>query len=134
MRQKQEGMILVFVVVIIGIVSIMYASIYILIGIENNIYQSLEDRTKAYYIAESGLEKGVAQVRQNITTSIPLTLNPFAPEYSGEHSFEVLIEQTGPENYTIKSTGIYRNTKRFVEATVLKNSDVFEIQSWKEIN
>ena len=62
--RNDKGTIIIFVIVIVAIVGILYSSVYILLGIENKNSQSLMLRTKAYYVAESGLERGVAIVKQ----------------------------------------------------------------------
>lgn len=132
-RKKQEGTIIVFVVVIIGIIGLLYSSIYILIGIENKIHQSLTNRTKAYYVAESGLDRGIALLRQNISNSF-VGDNPFATQYKDTHRYEVIIIQPQPDLYKITSTGTYNNAKRIIEATIVKTDDTFLIQSRIEIN
>lgn len=133
MKKNQDGMIVVFVVVIIGIISILYASIYVLIGIENNIYNSIGYRTKAYYVAESGAERGLAMVKRDITSPFS-SENPFSMQYSEEHRYDVTIENDGFGNYTITSIGRYANTTRKVVVVVKRTDTEFNINSWKEVN
>lgn len=132
MVNNQKGTIVTFVVVIIGIVGLLYISTYVLIGMEHRIHYSLINRTKAFYIAESGLERGEALLKQNIVDSFMLE-NPF-PEYKDFHRIEVTITEVQPNIYKITSTGTYKNTKRTMEAVIYKTEDEFSIQSWKEID
>lgn len=134
MRQNQKGAILIFVVVIIGVIGILYSSIYIIIGIENRIQKSLEYRTKAYYVAESGLEKGLATLKESSNVNPFSCENPFTPQYKQNHQFSVIFEQPQINIYRITSTGTYVNTKRTIEAVVFKDGNTFLIQSLKEIN
>lgn len=133
MKNNQKGAIILFVVVIIGIIGILYASVYVLLGTENKIYSSLENRTKAYYIAESGAERGVAMVRQGSIASFTIS-NPFTPQYKDAHQYDVTISQPQTDTFRIYSVGTYKNTKRIIEIIVLKQNEDYVIQSWKEID
>ncbi len=132
-KEGQKGAVIIFVVAIIGIIGILYASIFVLIGTERKIHQSLINRTKAYYVAESGLERGVALLKQGNDSSFTCD-NPFSAQYKHEHGYDVTIVQSQPDIYTITSTGTYSSAVRRLEAVVLKNAENFSIQSWKEIN
>lgn len=135
--RKDKGTIIVFVVVIIGIVGILYSSIYIFLGLENKNTQALMLRTKAYYVAESGLERGVAIVKQQdaFNTFFPFTLaNPFSSEYNESHQCNVTLTFVQNGVYNIRSVGTCKNVKRILEAVVNKSVDAFSIQSWKEVN
>ena len=134
-RKAQNGTIIIFSVVIIGIIGLLYASIFILIGTERKIFQSLENRTKAYYIAESGLERAIALIKQDSDTLSFTIENPF-DQYTVEHKIIVTISQPEPDPavYYIESLGIYNNTKRKLAATVYRSIDSFAVQSRKEIN
>ncbi len=132
-KQNQKGAVIIFVVAIIGIIGILYATLYVLIGTERKIHQSLTNRTKAYYVAESGLERGIALLKQGNSSSFVCD-NPFSAQYKHEHRFNVTIVQAQPDIYTITSTGTYDNAVRRLEAVVLRNDETFSIQSWKEIN
>lgn len=138
--KKNKGTIIIFVVIIIGIVGLLYSSVYVLIGIERKINQSLINRTKAYYIAESGLERGLAIAKQKgkdeFETSFPFTLtNPFSPQYKEGHTCTVsLVFLPEADKYIIRSEGKYGTVEKIVEAEILKGSDTFLIQSRKEAN
>lgn len=133
MRKNQEGTIILYVAVIIGIIGMLYTSIYALMNIESRIHQSIENKTKAYYLAESGIERGEALLKQGIVT--PFTcVNPFSPQYVDNHQFSVTITQNQPDTYTISSTGTYRNTKKVIQAIVIKSQYTFSIQSQVELN
>ena len=139
LMKKDKGTIIVFVVVIIGIVGILYSSIYIFLGLENKNTQALMLRTKAYYVAESGLEKGLAIVKEqdevDVVTFFPFDLtNPFLPEYKEPHECNVTLASEQVGVYKIQSVGTCGNVKRKLEAVVNKSVDDFSIQSWKEIN
>lgn len=134
-RQK-NGMIIIFVVVIVGIISILYASIYVLIGIENRIEYSLESRTKAYYLAEGGIERAMAELRAKdikITTTIAIT-SPFPTEYKAVHGINVTINPTSENTFTLTSTGTYGITKRDIQVTLSKNGTDLTVDTWKEID
>lgn len=130
---KKAGSIMIYVVVIIGVVGMLYSSIYVLMATENRINISLTNRVKAYYIAESGLDRGIAFLKQDIVA--PFTCqNPFAPQYKSTHQFDVVVVQVQPSIYKITSIGTYDNAKRTLEATVFKTVDEFLIQFRQEIN
>lgn len=106
-------------------------------SIERKINQSLESRTKAYYIAESGLERGAAIIKNqsNFASFFGFTLNdPFAPNYKEHHSVTVNYTALPGNIYRVRADSIYGNTKRSMEADILKTVDTFSIQSWKEVN
>lgn len=135
--KNDKGTIIIFVVVLVAIVGILYSSVYILLGIENKNSQSLMLRTKAYYVAESGLEKGVAIVKQQDTfeTFFPFDLtNPFYPDYKEAHQCTVTLTLEQEGVYKIRSVGTCKNVKRILEAVVNRSEDDFSIQSWKEVN
>ena len=137
--KNNKGTIIIFVVVIVAIVGILYSSVYILLGIENKNSQSLMLRTKAYYVAESGLERGVAIVKQQdvdvFSTFFPFDLtNPFSPDYKETHQCNVTLTLEQAGEYKIQSVGTCKNVKRILEAVVNKSEDDFSIQSWKEVN
>ena len=134
MIKSKNGMIIIFVVVILGMISILYSSIYILIGIENRIYTSLESRTKAYYLAESGAEQAMSLINQNSDTESFPSNRPVFPEYKNDNWYTVDINLTPPNIYTIISTGHYDKAKRIVEVVATKDLDGMNIESWKETN
>lgn len=132
-RKNQEGTIILYVAVIIGIIGMLYTSIYVLMDIESRMHQSIEDTTKAYYLAESGIERGEALLKQGIIT--PFTcVNPFSPQYVENHQFSVTIAQTQPDTYTITSTGTYGDTKKIIQAVVISSQYTFSVQSQVELN
>lgn len=133
MKSNQKGSVIVFVVVIIGLIGLLYTSLYVIVGTERKIYYSLANRTKAYYIAESGIERAMALLKQGISDSFAYD-NPFASHYKDFHRYDVVTESIGPNTYKITSTGIYKNTKRKIEVEVVKSEGNLIIQSWKEIN
>ncbi|MGE5472693.1 MAG: hypothetical protein ACM3UU_00540 [Ignavibacteriales bacterium] len=135
-KKGQEGAIILFVVIIVAIIGILYSSVYALISSERKIHQSVENRMKAYYIAESGIERAEAIIKASDPDHIPegFTLNkPFETQYPEEHSITVVIEKNVP-SYKITSEGKFRATKRKIEAEVIKQDTNFNIQYWKEIN
>lgn len=137
MRNKdQKGAILLFVVIIVAIIGILYSSIYVLISSERKIHQTVEYRMKAYYIAESGIERAAAIIKANddehIPEEIPLD-KPFAEQYKEDHRIDIEIEKN-PPTYKITSRGEFKNTVRIIEEEVFKDDDSFNIQYWKEIN
>lgn len=135
-KKGQKGAILLFVVVIVAIIGILYSSIYILISSERKIHQTVEYRMKAYYIAESGIERAAAIIKasddEDIPEEIPLD-KPFAEQYPENHRIDIAIEKNSP-TYKITSRGRFKNTIRIIEAEVFKQDDIFKIQYWKEIN
>ena len=135
-KKAQEGTIIIFVVIIVAIIGILYSSIFTLISSERKIHQSVEYRMKAFYIAESGIERAEAIIKASDDAGIPEGFNldnPFPVQYPQEHSVVVTIEKNAP-TYKINAEGTFRNTKRKIEAEVFKQEDSFNIQYWKEIN
>ena len=137
--KEEKGAIILLVAVIIGIVSILYSSIYIFLGVENKLSQSAIQRTKAYYVAESGLERGAALVKgqTDFEKNFPFILtNPFKDEsgYNQQHEVEVTLTEVNTGVYEIRSVGTYGKTKKIMEAEVNKSDTTFSIQSWKEVN
>lgn len=135
-KKGQEGTIILFVVIIVAVIGILYSSIYALISSERKIHQSVENRLKAYYIAESGIERAEAIIKVSDEDDIPenFTLDkPFSAQYPEEHKISVVIEKNAP-TYKITSEGTFRDTKRKIEAEVIKQEDTFNIEYWKEIN
>ena len=136
-KKGQEGTIILFVVIIVAIIGILYSSIYTLISSERKIHQSVEYRMKAFYIAESGIERAEAIIKASDDADIPEGFNldkPFSGQYTEEHSVVVTIEKNAPI-YKITSTGTYKkDTIKKIEAEVFKQTDSFNIQYWKEIN
>lgn len=144
-RNREKGVIIIFVVIIVGIIGLLYASIYFLISSERKMQKTVENRAKAYYIAEAGLEKAYVEIRNkkeaNIRESFPLSSDdkPFATVYNGKpiynekHSATITITKNHP-SYTIVCEGKYGNSVRRLEASVVKLTDELEIQYWKEIN
>lgn len=133
MIKNKNGMIIIFVVVILGLIGILYSSIYILIGVENKIYNSREARIRAYYLAESGAQKGMALINENNILSQFDSYRPLFPEYKGDNWYRVTIDSAAP-TYTITSTGYFDKTKRVVEVVVTVDQEGMSIDSWKEIN
>ncbi|MGE5328870.1 MAG: hypothetical protein ACM3KR_05120 [Deltaproteobacteria bacterium] len=136
-KNGQKGAILLFVVIIVAIIGILYTSIYTLINSERKIHQTVEYRMKAYYIAESGIERAAAIIKasddEDIPEELPALDNPFAEQYTEEHRIEVTIEKNAP-TYKITSRGKFKNTVRIIEEEIFKKDDTFNVQYWKEIN
>lgn len=131
--KNNKGTIITFVVVIIGIIGLLYTTTYVLIGMENKIHQSLKDREKAYYITESGLERGRALLMQGITDSFIID-NPFSEQYVEQHRLEVTITEISPDVFKITSIGTLKKTKRIMESQITKVQSNYIVQSWKEID
>lgn len=143
MRNSRKGTVIIFVVVIIGIIGVLYASIYTLIGIERKINQSLIYRTKAYYLAESGLERGAAILKEKSAEEeflplFPFTLNnPFSPDYKQSHQCAVEITELPDSVYKLRAVATieapYGTVKRIMEAEIIRTDITFSVQSWKEV-
>ena len=143
MNNSRKGTIIIFVVVIIGIIGVLYASIYTLIGIERKINQSLVYRTKAYYFAESGLERGAAILKgktaeEEFLPMFPFVLdNPFSPDYKQAHQCTVELAELPDSVYKLRSEATieapYGTVKRIMEAEIIRTDITFSVQSWKEV-
>jgi hypothetical protein len=132
-KKNNNGTIMVFVVVVIGIIGLLYSTIFLLIEMENKINNSFEDKTKAYYIAESGLERGKIRLTHGDTSSF-LMNNPFSSYYKDPHEVDVTILEIEPDVFKITSSASYNKTKKIMEGQILKLGTVYTVQSWKEIN
>ncbi len=122
-RTNGQALISLLFIVLIGFTIILAAAILIY----NNIQASsiVEQSTKAYYIAESGIEEGLLRLLRN-------------PQYTGTAAGQPLSVDSGSVVITVSgglitATGTYNNTVRKIQAQTVYNNGVLTISSWKEV-
>ena len=163
MREKlweNRGAAYLWVITLTMLVMILAAMYMALTTTDNRISSSFNDATKAYYLAESGAEKQLAYLYDQIQVKkydyIP-TINspvveskPFGPKYPGDqteidYSFTTYyvgkIHTVGTNNYSYEfvSKGTYRKATRKItvqvqaeiDPAVSANTKVTKVAQWK---
>jgi len=123
MKKGQAGLTLMF----FSLVAILVTTGAVMAIISNTIGTStLEQGTKAYYLAETGAENAILRLLRN-------------PNYSGEtivvdSEGEIQVIISGEGLKTIISEGRTGNLLRKIEVIIDYNDHVLNIVSWKEIS
>ena len=123
-QKKNNGSALLAVIVISAVATVIFTSASTsLLGqlIQSN---TSSNTTKAYLLAESGIEDAILNLLRNQTYSgNTLTVN----------GSDITINVTGTNPKTITSTVEFNNTKRTIEVIVLSTENNLQINSWREI-
>lgn len=124
MHQLQSGQALLSLLFFI-VIAITVTSGAVIVIIANNINTTkFAQSTRAYYVAESGIENGILRLLRD-------------PTYSGETlpvsdgTATITVSGTGP--YTITAKGQVGNFIRTIQVVVSYDSSGLTITSWTEI-
>ncbi len=122
--KKNSGSALLAVIVVSAIATVIFTSASTsLLGqlIQSN---TSTNTTKAYLLAESGIEDAILNLLRNQTyLGSTLTLN----------GSDITISVTGTNPKTVTSTVQFNNTKRTIEVILLSTENNLQISSWREI-
>jgi len=107
--RKSSVLILVYLVIVV-VLALSASLVYMIVNTRIN-FKNIEDNTKAFYLAEAGLDYGVNYVKSTFNTS----LLPYTKDL-GEGSFTVSVSPLGTDRVKIVSTGTIGNLSRTLEA------------------
>lgn len=112
---KDRGSALLTAVIAVAVLSLIAGTFFSLSASRARMESSEEKGLRAYYLAEAGIQFGVAHayLLQSVPED-PMSLDdPFGEDYGGEIRVEWFSED---ETVTIRSTGTYREVVRKIEA------------------
>lgn len=121
----QKGQTLITLLFFTVIAVTITSAAIIIIFVNNLASDKLVQGSRAYYIAESGIENALLRFLRN-------------PSYTGETNLmvgegtaDILITGTGP--YIITSVGSIGTYKRTIEVTADYTNNILTVISWREI-
>jgi len=139
---QKHGQTLIIVIFVLIMILAMVAGFAVLVINEIKIQKGLSNSACAYYAAETGVEKGILQVRNGIFTGEPLTT---MPENNCKYSYTINEEDFTPnvggniKVEKITSTGFDSQGKviRKIEAKIKKilvvGDNIYWPLRWREI-
>jgi len=126
---KQQGQTLVTLLFFMVIALTITTGAIIIIYVNTQAQTKVQQSQSAYYVAESGMENAMIRIlRDPGYTGETVTI--------GEGTASVSATLSGTVNagtFTATSSGIVGNFVRKIQVIGNYTSDVFSIQSWKEI-
>jgi hypothetical protein len=151
---KKRGSILLICLYVIGSLIIISAAFSVLMANEKLSSNHDLQSVSAMYLAEAGLEKAIYDLRQqyiissnwngnsiNATAVVPVP-GQFYPLYSsvnfgdGVYSVEIMNGTNVTNNMWVKSTGIYGNIQKTIQAYIIVSNPVGPVLSvlgWKYV-
>lgn len=125
MKKYQKGQTLIMLIVFTSIFLVVTSAAVALLMVNSLAASKFEEGTRAFYIAESGVENTILRLLRD-------------PNYSGVETIGVgdgnaTITTSGAVQKTILSEGRSKNFLRKIQATVDYTNNILTIISWKEI-
>lgn len=110
---KQKGQAVLIMILVVTVLLAVVIGFMSLVTKEIKIQRNLSDSIAAYYVAETGIELAVQEVKNGGTTSP-----------AGCDAFDPLVL---PDNTVIKCVGQVNNTRRAIKAEIPTNTSPGEI-------
>jgi len=139
MLKTNEGFVILTVLIFMTISLIGGGAYLYLVTGETNLNKGQVNSAKAYYLAETGIERAIYEIKNGNTTDFAFTINPSggtALNCLEDVNINVAINNTGSDLYEIISTCSVGSSQREIHAIVYKNppSKVFDysyfINNW----
>ncbi|RBP46674.1 PilX N-terminal domain-containing pilus assembly protein [Garciella nitratireducens] len=123
-KNEQQGIILLFTLLIMLTLTILGMTMIPLTVIEYKTSKNFSDYEKAYFIAEAGLEETIAQLNDDWENYIPTNLwQSLKDEDQKEQGqFKIFLEDIGENLKIITSTGKVGNIQRTIKVEIEKSN------------
>jgi len=133
---NQKGMALLTTLIFVFILVTFAIALLIMTSNDTKLSALQRDSTKAFYIAEAGIEKTLYDLKKDYESDQNWDGYTSSEVSFGEGTYTVTLSNLSSNNVTIKSKGKYDNSIRYiqVDATVGNLSINMQTSNWHEVH